>query len=151
MYRDTMNNLGITESMLEPSKTTFHSIVPGVSCMPMGMVRVDVVFGTKENCRVENIEFEVVDLASPYHMLLGQSAMQKFMAAAHISYLKLKMPGPNGVITITGNYKRSLECSSAGSNLAQSLVIAEEKKRINEVVALVQAGALGMADLSNPQ
>ena len=116
----------------------------------MGMVRVDIVFGTKENCRVGNIEFEVVDLSSPYHMLLGRPAMHKFMAVAHISYLKLKMPGPNGVITITGDYKRSMECSSAGSNLAQSLVIAEEKKRINEVVALAQPGALGLADLSNP-
>ena len=84
-------------------------------------------------------------------MLLGRPAMHKFMAVAHISYLKLKMPGPNSVITITGNYKRSLECSSAGSNLAQSLVIIEERKRIHEVVALVQAGALGLADLSNPQ
>ena len=31
------------------------------------------------------------------------------------------------------------------------MVIAEERKRIQEVVALAQAGALGMADLSNPQ
>ena len=151
MYRDTMDKLGITQNMLEQSKTTFHGIVPGVSCTPMGMVRVDVIFGTKENCRVENIEFEVVDLSSPYHMLLGRPAIHKFMASPHISYLKLKMPGPNGVITITGNYKRSMECSSAGSNLAQSMVIAEERKRIHEVVALAQAGAIGLADLNNPQ
>lgn len=123
-----MNKLGITENLLRPSRTTFHGIVPRVSCTPMGSVRVDVIFGTKENCRVENIEFEVVDLTSPYHMLLGRPAIHKFMASVYISYLKLKMPGPNGVITINGNYKRSLECSSAGSNLAQSLAIAEEKE-----------------------
>ena len=52
MYRDTMNKLGITENMLEPSRTTFHDIVPDVSCTPMGSVRVDIIFGTKENCRV---------------------------------------------------------------------------------------------------
>ena len=75
-------------------------------------------------------------------MLLGRPAMHKSMAVAHISYLKLKMPGPNGIITITGNYKCSLECSSAGSNLAQSMVIAEERKRIQEVVALAQAALL---------
>jgi hypothetical protein len=151
LYRDTMNKLGITENLLRPSRTTFHGIVPGVSCTPMGRVRVDVIFGTRENCRVENIEFEVVDLASPYHMLLGRPAMHKFMASIHISYLKMKMPGPNGVITISGSYKCSMECSSAGSNLAQSLVIAEEKKRINEVVALAQAGALGLQDLGQTQ
>ena len=71
--------------MLEPSKTTFHGIVPGVSCTPMGMVRVDVIFGTKENCRVENIEFEVVDLPSQYHIILGRPALHKFMASTHIS------------------------------------------------------------------
>ena len=37
-------------------------------------------------------------------------------------------------ITISGNYRWSLECASAGSRLAESLVIAAEKKRIHEVV-----------------
>src|SRR4051794_1152634 len=32
-----------------------------------------------------------------------------------------------------GNYKRSMECASASSALAKSLVIAKEKKRIYEV------------------
>jgi hypothetical protein len=65
MYRDTMSKLGISENMLGPSRTTFHGVVPGVSCAPMGKVRVDVLFGTRENCRVENILFGVVDLNSP--------------------------------------------------------------------------------------
>jgi hypothetical protein len=136
MYRDTMQKLGITEGMLKPSRRTFHGIVPRMSCAPMGQIRIDVIFGTKENCRVENILFEVVDFQSPYHLLLGRPALHKFIATAHISYLKLKMPGPNGVITISGNYKRSMECASASSILAESMVIAEEKKRIEEVRVL---------------
>ena len=36
MYRDTMIKLGITENMMQPSRTTFHGIVPGVSHAPMG-------------------------------------------------------------------------------------------------------------------
>ena len=150
MYRDTMEKLGISENMLQPSKTTFHGIVPGVSCEPMGQVRVDVIFGTKENCRVENILFEVVDLSSPYHLLMGRPALHKFMATTHISYLKMKMPGPNGVITVSGNYKRSLECASAGSILAESMVIAEEKRRMHEAVALAQSAQVSMPDMSNP-
>ena len=63
----------------------------------------------------------------------------------------MKMPGPNGVITLAGNHKRSMECASAGSNLAQSLVIAEEKKIIYEVATLAkQAALMGMPDMSNP-
>ena len=47
MYRDTMHKLGVTENMLQPSRTTFHGIVPGVSCSPMGKVRVNVLFDSK--------------------------------------------------------------------------------------------------------
>ena len=150
MYKDTLLKLGINENQLESSRTTFHGIVPGVSCAPMGRVRVDVLFGTKENCRVENILFEVVDLNSPYHALLGWPAFAQFMASTHVSYLKMKIPGPYGPITITGNYKKSMECSSAGSALAESLVIAEEKKKMMQVVAIAQAAHLGMPSMNNP-
>ncbi|KAK1660346.1 hypothetical protein QYE76_048505 [Lolium multiflorum] len=119
MYRDTMHKLDITENMLEPSRTTFHGIVSGLSCAPMGKVWVDIMVGTRENCQTESILFEIVDLTSPYHALLGRSALAKFMAAKHVSYLKMKIPGPNGVITISGNYKRSLVCASASSALGK--------------------------------
>ena len=150
MYRHTMEKLNINPNMLESTRTTFHGIVPGAACVPMGRVRVDVIFGTKESCRVENIEFEVVDLPSQYHIILGRPALHKFMASTHMSYLKMKMPGPNGVITIAGNYKRSMECASAGSALAESLVIAEETKRINEVKALADSARLAIPDTGNP-
>ena len=76
--------------------------------------------------------------------------MHKFMATAHMSYLKMKMPGPNGVITVSGNYKRSMECASASSVLAESMVIAEAKRRIEEVRVLAQQGKLGLPTMSNP-
>jgi len=139
MYKDTMDKLGVKKNMLKPTHTTFHGIVPGASCAPMGKIWIDVLFGDRENCRTECLLFEVVDLESPYHALLGRPALAKFMASTHMPYLKMKMPGPNGVITIVGDYKKSLECASAGSKLAQSLVIAAEKMRIQEVVAMAQA------------
>jgi hypothetical protein len=43
-----------------------------------------------------------------------------------------------------------MECALAGSALAESLVIAEEKRRINHAVALAQSAQLGMSALSNP-
>src|SRR3954467_8809958 len=39
---------------------------------------------------------------------------------AHETYLKMKIPGPNGVITDIGDFRKSLECTSAGGNLADS-------------------------------
>jgi hypothetical protein len=148
MYRHTMRTLGITENMLQPTHTTFHGIVPGLSCSPMGKVRVDVSFGGRDNCRVENLLFEVVDLDSPYHALLGRPALAAFMASTHTAYLKMKMPGPCGPLTVVGNYKVSLETASAGSNLAESLVIAEEKRRMQTAVALAQSSQLSLAAMS---
>jgi hypothetical protein len=152
MYRDTMQKLGIKENMLEPSKTTFHGIVPGLSCAPMGKIQMDVIFGNRDNCRVENLMFEVVDLDSPYHALLGRPALAKFMASMHVAYLKMKMPGPRGVITIIGDYKRSMACASARSNLAETLIIAEEKKKLKRAVEIVEAivASKPMPGMTNP-
>jgi hypothetical protein len=152
MYRDTMQKLGIKENMLEPSKTTFHGIVPGLSCAPMGKIRMDVMFGNRDNCRVENLMFEVVDLESPYHALLGRPALAKFMASMHVAYLKMKIPGPKGVITIIGDYKRSMACATAGSNLAKTLIIAEEKKRLKRAVEIAEtvAASKSMPGMANP-
>ncbi|XP_051207437.1 uncharacterized protein [Lolium perenne] len=116
----------------------------------MGKVRVDVLFGGRDNCHVESILFEVVDMESPYHTLLGRPALAKFMASTHTAYLKMKIPAPNGPITVVGNYKVSLETASAGSNFAESLVIAEEKRRIQTVVTLAQSSQLNLAAMSRP-
>jgi hypothetical protein len=132
MYRDTVQKLGIKENMLEPSQTTFHGIVPKLSCAPMGKIRIDVMFGNWDNCRVENLMFEVVDLESPYHALLGRPALAKFMASTHVAYLKMKILGPRGVITIIGDYKCLMACASAGFNLDETLIIAEEKKKLKQ-------------------
>ncbi|KAK1668087.1 hypothetical protein QYE76_056246 [Lolium multiflorum] len=114
----------------------------------MRKIRVDVSFGGRDNCRVENLEFEVVDLDSPYHALLGRPALAAFMASTHTAYLKMKMPAPRGPLTVVGNYKVSMETASAGSNLAESLVIAEEKKRMQTAVALAQSSKLSLAAMS---
>ena len=42
------------------------------------------------------------------------------MAQPCYVYLKLKMPGPKGVITITGNRKKAEECFQKGSKIADA-------------------------------
>ena len=150
MYRDTMLKLGISPNQLQRSSCTFHGIVPGLSCSPMGKIWVDVLFGDKGNHWIESLEFEVVDLESPYHALLGRPALAKFMASTHMAYLKMKMPGPNGIITIAGDYKKALQCATAGSNLAESLVIQAEKDQMHKVVAMAKSAQLGVLAMTNP-
>ena len=67
-----------------------------------------MVFGSPDNFRSEELIFDIVPFRSGYHALLGRTAFARFNAVPHYAYLKLKMPGPCGVITVHGNTERSL-------------------------------------------
>ena len=73
-----------------------------------GSITLEVVFGSPDNFRSEELIFDIVPFHSGYHALLGQTAFARFNAVPHYAYLKLKMPGPRGVITVNGNTERSL-------------------------------------------
>jgi hypothetical protein len=136
LYRSSMEKLGIPLAQLKPSRLTFHGIMPGHSCTPLGRVQLEVLFGKKGNSRREPIWFEVVDISSPYHALLGCPALAKFMAVPHYAYLKMMLPGPRGVITVSRSFKKSLACAKESSQLAEELVIAEEKRQLLHRVEL---------------
>ena len=49
---------------------------------------------------MDTLTFEVVGFHENYHTILGHLCYEKFMAIPNYTYLKLKMMGPYGVITI---------------------------------------------------
>jgi hypothetical protein len=108
----------------------------------MGRVQLEVLFGKKGNSCHKPIWFEVVDIRNPYHVMLGRPALAKFMAVLHYAYLKMKLLGPRGVITVSRCFKKSMECARASSQLAEVLVIAEEKRQLLHRVALNQQDVL---------
>ncbi|XP_066163720.1 uncharacterized protein [Oryza sativa Japonica Group] len=55
-----------------------------------------------ENRREEQILFDVVDIPYNYNAIFGRATLNKFEAISHHNYLKLKMPGPTGVIVVKG-------------------------------------------------
>src|SRR4051812_7146768 len=73
-----------------------------------GSLTLEVVFGSPDNFRSEELIFDIVPFCSGYHALLGRTACARFNAVPHYAYLKLKMPGTRGVITVNGNMERSL-------------------------------------------
>jgi hypothetical protein len=74
-------------------------------------VVLPVTFGeTRENYHTEYIKFEVADFETSYHAILGRSAITKFMAVPHYTYLVLKMPSPTGVLSLQGDLKISFDC-----------------------------------------
>ncbi|SPT17722.1 unnamed protein product [Triticum aestivum] len=48
----------------------------------------------------------------------------------------MKMPSSKGILTIAGDYKKSSACAAESSRLAESLVIAAEKRLLDRVVAM---------------
>jgi hypothetical protein len=52
------------------------------------------------NYRTETLTFEVVGFHETYHAILGRPCYAKFMAVPNYTYLKLKMSGSRGVITV---------------------------------------------------
>ena len=62
------------------------------------------MFGDRANFRSEVLTFEVVGFRGTYHAILGRPCYAKFMAIPNYTYLKLKMPGLNGVITLSSAF-----------------------------------------------
>ena len=70
-----------------------------------------VTFGTRDNYRTEGIVFDVADIDLPYNGILGRPALTKFMAASHYAYLTVKIPGPQGPITVPADLQNSVFCA----------------------------------------
>jgi hypothetical protein len=67
---------------------------------PVGTISLPVTFGTEDNFRTENVQFEVEEVNLPFNAIIGRPALYRFMAIAHYGYLVLKMPSPTGILTI---------------------------------------------------
>ena len=100
MYAETLDAMGIDRSRIRPTGAPFHDIVPGTQAVPLGQIDMPITFGDPSNYRMETLTFEVVGFHGTYHAILGRPCYMKFMAIPNYTYLKLKMPGPRGVITI---------------------------------------------------
>ena len=122
LYQDTVRKMGIDHSAIKPTKATFRGIIPGVEASCTGSIALEVVFGSPDNYRTEDLIFEIVPFRSDYQTLLGRTAFARFNVVPHYAYRKLKMPGPRGVITVKG--KTDL---SSGSNKYTAALIAEAR------------------------
>ena len=85
------------------STTTFNGVIPGVEAHCWGSLVLEVTFGSPDNFQSEELLFDIAPFSSGYHALLGRIAFACFNAIPNYAYLKLKMPGPRGVIAVSGN------------------------------------------------
>ncbi|XP_066360309.1 uncharacterized protein [Miscanthus floridulus] len=83
---------------------------------------------------METLAFEVVGFHGTYHAILGQPCYAKFMAVPNYTYLKLKMPGPGGVITIGTTFQRAYECEVECCDHAAAIIASGELMDIRKEV-----------------
>ena len=97
-----------------------------------------MVFGTPENYQSKEIPFQVAPFTSEYHALLGRNAFASFQAIPHYGYMKRKIPGPNGIITLASDPDVSLRAKNKTAALAlealSEALMAEELKTLRATV-----------------
>ena len=72
--------------------------------------------------------------SSGYHALLGRDAFTSFQAIPHYGYMKLKMPGPNGIITLASDPDIALRAEN--KTVALALEALSEALAAEELTAL---------------
>jgi hypothetical protein len=122
IYAETLGLLQIDLSSIRAGAAPFHGIIPGKRVQPLGHLNLPVCFGTPSNFRRETLTFEVVGFRGTYHAVLGRPCYAKFMVVPNYTYLKLKMLGPNGVITVGPTYRHTYECDVECVEYAEALI-----------------------------
>jgi hypothetical protein len=124
----------------------FYGVVPDKAAYPIGRVCQLVTFGTEENFRTEYLTLEVADFRSSYHAIFGRPILAKFMARLHHTYLIMKMPVPNGILSVLGNIMVSYNCESATVELSKDSAI-----KAATTVRVTQAAKIDQTTLQVPE
>jgi hypothetical protein len=125
IYAKTLGLLQINLSTIRAGAAPFHGIIPGKRVQPLGQLDLPVCFGAPSNFRRETLTFEVVGFRGTYHAVLGRPGYAKFMAVPNYTHIKLKMSGPNKVITIGSMYQHAYECDVECVEYAEALAESE--------------------------
>jgi hypothetical protein len=126
-----LRDLRFTQGQLQRSPHLFYGVVPGKQYVPLGQVTLPVTFGDVSNYRTEMLTFKVVDFFGPYHVILGRSCYVKIMAIPSYAYLKFKILGPVGVITMEARTQQAPDCEQSSIELAVAAVTVAELRELS--------------------
>jgi hypothetical protein len=77
IFTETLRRMDFDFKKMIASDEAFYVLVPDKAVYPIGRVYLPVTFGTKNNIRTEYLTFEVVDIRSSYHVILGRPMLAK--------------------------------------------------------------------------
>jgi hypothetical protein len=162
-YAHTLRLLGIGLDQLRPSTTP--GVALGKCVQPLGQIDLPVWFGTPDNFRKETLTFKVVGFRGAYHVILGWPCYAKFMAVPNYTYLKMKMAGPMGVITVGSSIEHAFDCDvecvehakalaldeALVANLEKLVTAAEQTKEVPLDPAALEGKALRVSSTLDPK
>jgi hypothetical protein len=125
IYVETLGLLGVDLSTIRAGAAPFHGIVPSKRVLPLRQLDLPFCYGTPSDFWKETLTFEVVGFRGTYHAVLGRPCYAKFMVVPNYTYLKLKMPGPKGIITVGSTYRHAYECDMECVEYTEALVESE--------------------------
>jgi hypothetical protein len=102
IFLHTFNRMGISHNLLKPAANPLYDF-GGKDTSPIDKIKLPLSFGTAPNARSEQVTFDIVDMVYLYNAIMGRGSINKFEAAINGLYLCMKIPGPQGVITIYGD------------------------------------------------
>ena len=82
IYQDTVRKMGIDPTRINQSNTTFKGVIPGSEARCTGSLVLEVVFGSPDNFRSEELTFDIAPFRSGHHTLLGRTAFARFNAVS---------------------------------------------------------------------
>jgi hypothetical protein len=105
-----------------------------------------VTFGIEDNFRTEYLSFEVTDFKSSYHAIVGRAMLARFMAIPHYTYLVLKMPAPNGVLSVHDELIVSFKCDNEALDIVATNACVDAS-----TVMVAEAAKVAPSDLTIPE
>jgi hypothetical protein len=123
----TFRQLQVPGSRLGPSRP-FSKVGPQ-PVYPLGSITLPVTFGTEENFRMENVQFDVAEVNLPFNAIIGRPTLYRFMAIAHYGYLVLKMSSPAGILTVRGDRTAALAAVEKLHTLAAEIARSDDGGR----------------------
>jgi hypothetical protein len=123
IFTETLQKMEFDFSKMTACDEPFYGVVPDKAAYPIGRVCLPVTFGTKENFRTEYLTFDVANFRSSYHAIFGRPMLAKFMAIPYHTYLIMKMPAPNRILSVLRDIMVSYNCESATVELSKDSAI----------------------------
>jgi hypothetical protein len=99
IFLHAFDRMGISHNLLKPAENSLYGF-GGIGTFPIGKRELSLSFGVAPKARSEQVTFDIVDMVYPYNAIMGHGSINKFEAAIHRLYLCMKIPGPQGVMTV---------------------------------------------------